>query len=288
MGSTLLAAARTSRRRRGCPYLESSKKANLAFYGRHGFVTSGDPIRPGDGPALPHVASAEDPGVIRRSRSSRRRRSSTTWAVRCAVVDRLPNVSDRGRPHARRAAVRPHHRVDRRRQEPHRRRALGPDLAFGRWMPDQLMRALPDDLRRSGLLVDRRAGSTHRRPCSRSGRRRPAPGTATPDLHDRATCVHRGRARGRAVAGRAGGDRPAPVEAARRHGRPPASPLANVGARPVRPPRPRRGRGRKAPPARPGRSPAPTPLPPTSTSSRLHGRSRRSSPSSTSWSASTA
>lgn len=53
VGSALLAPLLDRADTEGLPaYLESSKKANLAFYGRHGFVTSGEPIRPGDGPPL--------------------------------------------------------------------------------------------------------------------------------------------------------------------------------------------------------------------------------------------
>lgn len=53
VGSALLAPMLEQADAEGLPaYLESSKKANLAFYGRHGFVTSGEPIRAGDGPPL--------------------------------------------------------------------------------------------------------------------------------------------------------------------------------------------------------------------------------------------
>ncbi|MBX3314781.1 MAG: AAA family ATPase [Actinobacteria bacterium] len=73
-----------------------------------------------------------------------------------AVVDRLPNVSDKGVDHDAASDafdlttalidVDKSHTDD---------ELWGLIFAFGRWMPDQLMRALPDDLRRSGLLVDR-------------------------------------------------------------------------------------------------------------------------------------
>lgn len=53
IGSALLAPILERADDEGLPaYLESSKKANLAFYGRQGFEQSGDPIRGGDGPPL--------------------------------------------------------------------------------------------------------------------------------------------------------------------------------------------------------------------------------------------
>lgn len=53
IGSALLAAKHERHDEEGLPaYLESSKESNLAFYGRHGFVTSGDPITTAGGPPL--------------------------------------------------------------------------------------------------------------------------------------------------------------------------------------------------------------------------------------------
>ncbi len=53
IGSALMTAVLERADEQGLPaYLESSKKANLAFYGRHGFVTSGDPVRAAAGPPL--------------------------------------------------------------------------------------------------------------------------------------------------------------------------------------------------------------------------------------------
>jgi GNAT superfamily N-acetyltransferase len=53
IGSALLAPVLQRADEEGRPaYLESSKKANLAFYGRQGFATSNDPVRAGGGPPL--------------------------------------------------------------------------------------------------------------------------------------------------------------------------------------------------------------------------------------------
>lgn len=75
-----------------------------------------------------------------------------------SVIDRLPNVSSKGVDHdaasdafsLTTALI----DVDRSHTDDE---LWGLIFAFGRWMPDQLMRALPDDLRRSGLLTDRAA-----------------------------------------------------------------------------------------------------------------------------------
>ena len=73
-----------------------------------------------------------------------------------SVVDRLPNVDSKGVDHDAASDafnlttalidIDKSHTDD---------ELWGLIFAFGRWMPDQLMRALPDDLRRSRLLVDR-------------------------------------------------------------------------------------------------------------------------------------
>lgn len=53
IGSALLAPVLQRADEEGLPaYLESSKEANLAFYGRQRFEVSGDPLRVGDGPPL--------------------------------------------------------------------------------------------------------------------------------------------------------------------------------------------------------------------------------------------
>jgi hypothetical protein len=73
-----------------------------------------------------------------------------------SVIDRLPNVSSKGVDHdaASDAFSLTTALIDI--DKSHTDDELwGLIFAFGRWMPDQLMRALPDDLRRSGLLVDR-------------------------------------------------------------------------------------------------------------------------------------
>jgi len=53
IGSALLTPVLDRADEEGLPaYLESSKKANLAFYARHGFETSGEPMRARSGPPL--------------------------------------------------------------------------------------------------------------------------------------------------------------------------------------------------------------------------------------------
>ncbi|MCB0976103.1 MAG: AAA family ATPase, partial [Acidimicrobiales bacterium] len=73
-----------------------------------------------------------------------------------SVVERLPNVDPKGVDHDAASdafnLVTALIDVDRSHTDDE---LWGLIFAFGRWMPDELMRALPDDLRRSGLLVDR-------------------------------------------------------------------------------------------------------------------------------------